>query len=307
MVGAASNIRKASSVLILVVTLGWWTPGVSAQATASDQMASAQPLPDIDVGGLMHEVEARQKAAEAIEKDYLYHAVDTVEQLDRQGKVKKTQTKEYDVFWMEGVPVRKLTRKDGRALSADEQRKESERIDKAVKKAMEKRAKAEAKGKVTDPNGDEEVTVSRLLELGSFGNARRVTLDGRRTIAVDFTGDPKAETRNRMEAVIRDTAGTVWVDEQDRALARVEGHFLKSFKIGAGLVVNIEKGTSFSMVQRKVNGEVWLPERIEGRGAARAFLLFSFRGNFREIDSDYRKFKVTTTILPGMGKVEEEK
>lgn len=113
MVGAASNIRKASSVLILVVTLGWWTPGVSAQATASDQMASAQPLPDIDVGGLMHEVEARQKAAEAIEKDYLYHAVDTVEQLDRQGKVKKTQTKEYDVFWMEGVTVRKLPGKTG--------------------------------------------------------------------------------------------------------------------------------------------------------------------------------------------------
>jgi hypothetical protein len=293
--------------LILTAALGGWAPAAWPQAAASDAATVAQPLPDIDVGRLMHEVEARQKAAEAIEKDYLYHAVDTVEQLDRQGKVKKTQTKEYDVFWVEGVPVHKLTKKDGRELSADEQKKESERIDKAVKKAREKRAKAEAKGKETDPNGNEEVTVSRLLELGSFGNARRVTLDGRRTIAVDFAGDPKAETRNRMEAVIRDTAGTVWVDEQDRALARVEGHFLKSFKIGAGLVVNIEKGTSFSMVQRKVNGEVWLPQRIEGRGAARAFLLFSFRGNFREIDSDYRKFKVTTTILPGMGKVEEEK
>lgn len=307
MAGAASNLRRISRILILTVALGGGAPVAWAQAAASDAAAVVQPLPDIDVGGLMHEVETRQKAAEAIEKDYLYHAVDTVEQLDRQGKVKKTQTKEYDVFWVEGVPVRKLTKKDGRALSVDEQRKESERIDKAVKKAREKRAKAEAKGKETDPNGNEEVTVSRLLELGSFGNARRVTLDGRRTIAVDFAGDPKAETRNRMEAVIRDTAGTVWVDEQDRALARVEGHFLKSFKIGAGLVVNIEKGTSFSMVQRKVNGEVWLPERIEGRGAARAFLLFNFRGSFREIDSDYRKFKVTTTILPGMGKVEEEK
>jgi hypothetical protein len=306
MAGAASNLRWVSRVLILTAALGGWAPIAWTQAAASDAAAVVQPLPDIDVGRLMHEVEARQKAAEAIEKDYLYHAVDTVEQLDRQGKVKKTQTKEYDVFWMEGVPVRKLTRKDGRALSADEQRKESERIDKAVKKAREKRAKAEAKGKETDPNGNEEVTVSRLLELGSFGNARRVTLDGRRTIAVDFAGDPKAETRNRMEAVIRDTGGTVWVDEQDRALAKVEGHFLKSFKIGAGLVVNIGKGTRFSMVQRKVNGEVWLPERIEGRGTARAFLLFSFSGSFREIDSDYRKFKVTTTILPGMGKAEEK-
>jgi hypothetical protein len=107
--------------------------------------------------------------------------------------------------------------------------------------------------------------------------------------------------------VIRDMAGTVWVDEEDRALARVEGYFLETFKIGAGLVVNIEKGTSFSMVQRKVNGEVWLPERVEGHGSARAFLLFRFKGSFREIDSDYRKFKVTTTILPGMEKVKEGK
>ena len=307
MAGAASNLRRISRVLILTMALGGWAPVAWRQAAASDPVVDTQSLPDIDVGRLMHEVEARQKAAEAIQKDYLYHAADTVEQLDRHGKVKKTQTKEYDVFWVEGVPVHKLTRKDGKVLSADEQRKESERIDKAVKKARERRAKAEAKGKETDPNGNEEVTVSRLLELGNFGNARRVMLDGRRTIAVDFAGDPKAKTRNRMEAVIRDMAGTVWVDEEDRALARVEGYFLETFKIGAGLVVNIEKGTSFSMVQRKVNGEVWLPERVEGHGSARAFLLFRFKGSFREIDSDYRKFKVTTTILPGMGKLEEWK
>lgn len=258
------------------------------------------PLPDIPK--LMHEVEEHEKTSETVQKDYLYHAIDTMQEIDGHGRVKKTETRGYDVFWIEGVPVHKLTSKDGRNLSLQDLKKEDELIDKEVAKARERRAKAEARGKATDPDGYDEVTVSRLLELGSFSNARRVTLNGRSTIAVDYAGDPKAKTRNRLEGVIHDMAGTVWVDEDDRAIAKLEGHFFETFKIGAGLVANIQKGTSFSLEQRKVNDEVWLPVEANGRGTARMLLLFKFNGNFREVDSGYRKFKVTSTILPGMGK-----
>jgi len=271
---------------------------VTAEAVPSE--AEERPLPDIPQ--LMHEVEEHERTAEAVQRDYLYHAVDTIQELDGHGRVKKTQAQEFDRFWVEGVPIQKLTRKDGRELSQQEQTKQNERIDKEVAKATQRRSKADAKGKPTDPRGNDEVTVSRLLELGSFSNARRVMLNGRETIAVDYAGDPKAKTRNRLEGVIRDMAGTVWVDENDRAIARLEGHFLDTFKIGAGLVANIQKGTSFSLEQRKINDEVWLPVEANGRGTARLLLLFKFNGTFREVDSGYRKFKVTSTILPGMGK-----
>ncbi|WP_348270210.1 hypothetical protein P8936_13075 [Edaphobacter paludis] len=277
------------------MALGWGVAGGRAQGLNAEK-----PLPDIPA--LMHEVETHQKEAEAVQKDYLYHAVDMVQQLDGNGRVKKTETEEYDVFWVEGVQVHKLTKKNGKELSAGEQQKQNKRIDKEVTRARERRAKAEAEGKTTDSNGYEEVTVSRLLELGSFSNARRVMLNGRKTIAVDYVGDPKARTRNRLENLIRDVAGTVWVDEDDDAISKLEGHFLDTFKIGAGLVVNIQKGTSFSLEQRKINDEVWLPVEVDGRGTARVFLLFRFNGNFREVDSGYRKFKVTSTILPGIGK-----
>ncbi len=190
-------------------------------------------------------------------------------------------------------------------MTPEELKKEDERIDKEVAKAKERRERNDAKGKQTSPRGDEEVTVSRLLELGVFRNERRVTLNGRDTIAVDYLGDPKAKTRNRMEDVIRDLAGTVWVDEEDKTIVRLEGRFLNAFKIGGGLLVNIRKGTSFEMVQKKVNGEVWLPERIEGHGAARAMLIFNFDGSVRVEDSEFRKFKGTATMQPGVGVVED--
>jgi hypothetical protein len=263
-----------------------------------------RPLPDIPA--LMHSVELNQKASEAIEKNYLYRSVQTGQELDKQGRTKKTETREYDVFWVEGVPVHKLIKKNGKELSADDQKKEDEHIDKEVARAKERRQKADGKGTETDPHGNDLVTVSRLLELGSFTNARRVQLNGRDTIAVDFTGDPKAKTRSRFEDVIRDMAGTAWVDEHDRELVKADGHFLNTFKIGGGLVANIQKGTSFSMERRKINDEVWLPAVVEGRGAARALLFFSFNGSIREVESDYRRFKATSTILPGLSTVEPD-
>lgn len=273
-------------------------------APAVNDKAEERPLPDIPT--LMRKVETNQRASEKIEKDYLYKSVQTEQQSDGHGGVKKMEVKEYDVFWVEGVPVRRMTKKNGKELTAEEQKKESEEIDKEVAKAKQRRAKADANGKESSPRGDDEITVSRLLELGSFTNPRRVQMNGRDTIAVDFAGDPKAKTRNRGEDVIRDLVGTAWVDEQDGVLVKVQGHFLNNFKIGGGIVANIQKGTSFGMEQRKINDEVWLPAMIEGQGSARALLFFSFNGSLQAVESEYRKFKATSTILPGMSTVQEE-
>ena len=282
------------------------TPAPTAVQTPAESKTDevVRPLPDIPE--LMRSVEANQRTSETVRKNYMFHSVQTEDHSDGHGGVKKSETKEYDVFWVEGVPVQRMTKKDGKELSESEKKKEDEDIDKEVAKAKDRRAKADAKGKETTPRGDDEITVSRLLELGSFTNARRVQLNGRDTIAVDFAGDPKAKTRNRAEDVVRDLVGTAWIDEQDHVLVKVEGHFLNAFKVGAGLVVNIQKGTNFYMEQRKINDEVWLPALLEGRGQARVLLLFKFDGSLRAVESDYRKFRATSTILPGVSTVEPE-
>lgn len=310
-------VVAAARFLVLTIVLSWMGTAAAAQSNGTGavvaQPATGQvpaddgakndvrPLPDIPT--LMREVESNQRAEETREKDYLYQLVVTAQELDGHRSPKKTETRQYDVFWLEGVEIYRMTSKDGQALSPKEQKKESERIDKEVAKAKERRAKADAEGEETDSHGNEEITVSRLLELGRFTNPRRIMLNGWDTIEVDYAGDPKAKTQNRAETVIRDLVGTVWVDEQDHVLVKAEGHFVNSFKVGAGLVMNIQKGTSFGMEQKKVNNEVWLPALFEGHGEARAFLIFHMSGNMLGVASDYRKFKASATILPGMGMV----
>lgn len=277
-------------------------PSAAAASQPAEKILLDKPIPDIVA--MMHDVESNQRKAETVQRDYIYRSVETQHELDSHGQIKKTTVTESDHFWVNGVPVRRVVKKDGKPLTPDEIAKENERIDKLTAKAHEKREKADAQGKETDPRGNEVITVSRVLELGSFTHPRRVQLDGRDAIAVDYTGDPKAKTRNRPEEVIRDLSGTVWVDEQDHVLVRLEGHFVNAFKIGGGVIASVQKDTRFSMVQTKVNGEVWLPARLEGQGSFHALLFFGFNGSGQIVNSDYRKFRTTSTILPGVTPVD---
>ena len=88
--------------------------------TARAQEQAERPLPDIPT--LMHEVEQHQRASETIQKDYVFHEVTNV-----QANGKERETREYDVFWLNGVEVHKLTRKDGRDLTEDEKRSHRQR------------------------------------------------------------------------------------------------------------------------------------------------------------------------------------
>jgi hypothetical protein len=293
------RMRLLTASLVLAISLA-----AHAQSEIQpDLQADRRPLPDIPT--LMRQVEAHLQAADQARQDYIYHAIETRQELDNDGHVKKSTTDEFDIFWINGVPVRKQTKKDGRELTPAELKKEDERIDKDVAKARGKKDKAEAKGKETGPRGDDMISAARILELGAFSNPRRVQVDGRDTIVVDYAGNPKAKTRNRFEDVVRDLVGTVWIDEQDKVIRKTEGHFLNAFKIGAGLVANIRKDSSFGMDMLKINDEVWLPSRLEGKGAIRFLLLASFDGRVHISMSDYRKFHTTSTILPGVSAVED--
>lgn len=263
----------------------------------------AQDIPDIPT--LMHDVEANQRASEKLREHYFYRAASTTEETDNKGRVKKTETRITEIFTRQGVVVSRLIEKDGKPLSEKDQKKEDDRIDKEVKEAVEKREKREREGKPTNGNGQEVLTVSRILELGNFTNPRRIDYKGRPTIVVDYTGDPHAKTRYRFEDVFKLLAGTVWIDEQTRSMVRGEGHVTDNFHVAGGLVVNVHSGFRFSFEQTYINNEIWLPSIVEGEGSARVFLFFKIQGRSRTTFSNYRKYTASATILPGITEVEE--
>ncbi len=281
-------LRRAIPFLLLLSATR-----VHAQTAPGDK-----PLPDIPA--LMRQVETNQRLAESVEKDYLYREDSTLNELDKSGGIKKSEERAFEIFYLDGVRVARLVRKDNKDLSPNEIAKENSRIDKEVAKAKERRAKADASGKESDSDGRDEITVSRILELGTFSNPRRILVAGRPTIEVDYTGNPNAKTHNAGEGAIKLITGIVCVDEQDKFIQHAEGRFTGNFKLGGGLVADISKGTSFAATNTKINGEVWLPSHAEAHGHIRYLLFFSINGDAKITTSGYRKFKATSTILPNV-------
>jgi hypothetical protein len=269
-----------------------------ASATAQQSATPApptQPLPPIPQ--LLLDAERNQKASEAANKDYTYHVHLEQQEVDHNGNVKKTITTDSESLTIDSVRVDRIVARDGKPLTPNEAQKESDHIDKEVAKAEERRAKLADKGQDSDSRGDEILTVSRILELGTFSNPRRVDLNGRPTIVLDYTGDPNAKTHNESEKVFRDLVGTAWIDEQDRVLVHGEGHFPHDFKIGGGLVLNIHQGFRFDFSATHITDNIWLPAIINAQGSARIFLFDSINGHFHLATSDYRKFHTNSTII----------
>jgi hypothetical protein len=268
------------------------------QPTAPPAPATEKPSPSAqDIPQLLLDVERNQRASEAANKDYTYHVHLEQQEVDRNGNVKKTITTDSESLTIDSVRVDRIVARDGKPLTPNEAQKESDHIDKEVAKAKERRAKLADKGQDSDSRGDEILTVSRILELGTFSNPRRVDLNGRPTIVLDYTGDPNAKTHNESEKVFRDLVGTAWIDEQDRVLVQGEGHFPQDFKIGGGLVLNIHQGFSFDFSATHITGNIWLPATINAQGSARILLFDSINGHFHLVTSDYRKFHTNSTII----------
>lgn len=300
------NKREPWTTLLLISLL---LPAcIPARATGQDQTAvpvAASSAGDMarpfgDIHQLLLDVEVNQKRAETAQRDYTYHVHTEAEDLDGQGRVRKTTVVESESLTLQGIRVNRVIARNGKPLTAEELRKEDERIDRFVQQRKKERTKLEDKGADTDGSGNALLPASRILELGQFTRPRRELLQGRPTLVLDYTGDPHAKTRNRFESVVRDLTGTVWIDEAEGVMVRGQGEFRDDFKIGGGLVANIHKGTRFDFHTVRLGEKVWLPARIDAKGSARFLLVDGVNGQVHVAMSDYRQFRSNAVIsAPG--------
>src|SRR6201996_6539600 len=248
------------------------------------------PAPLPDAATVLHEVEAHQKELDKIRENYTFREVQTVRQLDGHGNVKKVETEEHEVFFVNGHQIEKLVRKDGKDLTPDQARNEQDRVNKEVLKISQKDA--------GNPDKDN-ITVARLLQIVTFSRPRRVVLNGRNTIAFDFAGDPHAKTHGRDEEALKKVSGTIWIDEADREVSRMSATLDENYHVGFGLLASVAKGSNMVFDQGLIRNEAWLPTAITLHVQARAFLVAGFRADIDIRFDQYRKFETDAIQQPG--------
>jgi hypothetical protein len=269
-----STFRIVQSAGLLLLLVQW------AQA----QQAANAPLPGIPQ--LMNEVREHQKQLDKIRENYTFTSMQTTQDIDSNGQVKKTETQEFEKFYVNGHEIGRMVKKDGRPLNEQEQQKETERVTKWVEKAE--------KSPSGQPLEGPSINVSHILEIMEVRNPRRETYRGRPAIVFDFVGRKNAKTHGLAEDLSKKLQGTLWVDEADREIAHLYVSFNDNFRVGGGLVASIQKGSNFHFDQAPVNGEIWLPTGGEGTVQARLLLVKGIRQHITERDYDYKRFRVET-------------
>jgi hypothetical protein len=251
---------------------------------AAGQQPAPAPLPDIRQ--LMREVQEHQKRLDQIRENYTYTSYQVVQDVDANGQVTKTESSEYEDFFVSGHVIERKVKSNDTPLNEHEQQKETERVTKLVEKA-EKTPRGQS---LEGPS----ISISRVLEIMDVSNERRELYRNDPTIVFDFVGRKDVKTHGLAEDASKKLQGTIWINEADRQVAHLEVRFDDNFRMVGGILATVQKGSSFRFDQSKVNGEIWLPTGAEGTVQARLLLFKNLRQHFRERDYDYQRFKVET-------------
>ena len=250
------------------------------QAAAQPASGSLPAIPEF-----LEQVRLHQRQLDKARESYTYRELQTIRQLDGHGGVKKEEKREFNVFFVNGHVVQKLTRLNGGPLTGADESREQTRVLRKIKAAE------------STPPGDptnqrHEVSVARLLAIEHFSNERLVTMDNRRMIALDFKGDPKVDTHGIAEEASKHMSGTLWIDEHDQQVRRVQARLESGFHVELGLI-SLDKGSSFVFEQKIINNEVWLPTGALLRVEAHAALLLGYHVEVTLQDDQYRRFQTS--------------
>jgi len=282
---AARRMGHPSLWLCGLVLFGAWA-ALPGKAQGHSEPVAVAPVPD--VRQLMMDVMDHQKKLEKVRENYTYSSSTTTQDIDSNGKVTKTEMEDSEVFYVNTHRIERTVKKDGKPLNDHDQQKEQERVNKLVEKAQKVPPGKPLEGP------DTSVSITQLLDIMQASNPRREIFRGRSTIIFDFAGRRDAKTHGLAEDASKKIAGTLWVDERDHQVARMEAHFTDNFHVGGGLLANVQKGSSFYFDQAQVNGEIWFPTGAEGHIAARVLLLKGVRQHIVERNYDYKRFTVET-------------
>ena len=253
-------------------------------------------LPDLKA--LFKEIDDNQKAIDKIRENYAGSQSEDETEFEGDGRVKKREANEYTFFYLNGQEVTTLVKKDGRPLSAEEQKKENEKTQKRIeqlqkhevkKAAKEEKAKEEGKSDEKDEPG-----IEIFLRACQFVNPRRERFRGQDVLVFDFEPNPEFRPHKLVEKVVQKLAGVVWVDEKAHDVARLEAYFVGDMRFAGGLLANLQKGTSFVFEQAFVNNEVWLPTYMEAHVGVRFLLVKGIKASVVTRYWDYKKFNVET-------------
>jgi hypothetical protein len=252
---------------------------------------SGEPLPDIPI--LLKEVGANEDRIDALLEKYAYTETVTEHSLDQKGQLIEKDSETFELTFYKGNRIRRLVGKNGKPLSPGEEADEQKRIEKRVREIEKREAEKEKKtAQDREAERNKRVSIADVLRASKLINPRRERFRGREVIVFDFEPLPDYKPQKDYEKFFGKMAGAIWVDANDKQVARLEARLVEPYKIGGGLLAKLNEGSTFVLEQDRINNEIWLPTRADINASAKVLLLKGLSLTQTTTYGDYKRFNV---------------
>lgn len=180
--------------------------------------------------------------------------------------------------------VARLIAIDGRALNAEEERSEMERLEElaAHPELQEHRLKEEQRDRERIDHG-----LSLLPEAEIYQMEGIVSCGTAECYRLSFTPNPKFEAPDMESDILRGVAGEVWIDTEQERMVRMDAHFIADVDFGFGILGKLDKGGTILLEQRDVGGHVWELTGMKVNFAGKALMVKSIHVQMEEEASEF--------------------
>ncbi len=148
---------------------------------------------------------------------------------------------------------------NGHPLSADERKKEDEKLQKFANDPEARRKRREA-NKADDKRAELMLTSLPDAFLYTYAGTDR-SPNGEELVHLKFKPNPSFSPPNHETAVYQGMEGDMIIDKQAMRIAKIDGTLVKDVDFGWGILGKLYKGGKFLIVQRDIGGGHW--EEVE--------------------------------------------
>lgn len=231
-------------------------------------------------------------------KDYTWIARQTDRLRDSKGQVKSERTEEWETVVIYGEPHRRMLRRNGTPISAEDQRKEQEKLDQAVAKREHETASQRVRREADfDKQREKDRQFLREVpDLFDFKLLGEDKIDGHDVWVIAADPKPGARPKSGDAKPLLKVRAKVWIDKAEYQWVRLEAETTATISFGLFLA-RLAPGAKLEFEQTRVNDEVWLPKRELVEGAARLGLVKKLAGEEETTWNNYRKFQVDSKVV----------
>ena len=280
------------------------SPSSTPQASAEGRKTERAPTDPKEI--VRRSVEVDHHNFERAQK-YTCPQREVIKHLDKHGSVKSTEIKTYDINFYFGEFYSRLVQTDDKPLTEKEQKKEDEKLEKFLakrrKESEEDREKRREKQEKERQEG--RAFVRDVVNAYDFRLVGDDQVSGEDTWVIEATPRKDFKPTQPHADMLKKIKGRIWIEKNDYNWVKVEAEAIDtiSFRL---FLFRIHPGSRFLLETTHVNNELWALKRLYINGSARIALLNNEIAEQEDVFSNYKKFKTSITILPGMKEVPGE-